>query len=699
MTLPITAFIIEKLLEFDPQFDTGSGDAMSGLFIEPLSVILQPVSNELAVIQAAGSILTILESSNPDAFPEDIVDALASNAIVSRKTGQVGSDVERLRFFEPQAFSAQQGVLVWLGPSGQRYTNAQPVSFTRAEMSLNQEGSLYYVDIPIVAIDQGASFNTAENTITSMETTPAGVASMSNLFGVSEGRTRETNTELINRIKIAVTVRALVTGRGIIVTLTENFASLVEVQPIGMGAPEMMRDIVYNVHIGGNVDIYVRASAFTQASQDVFGLKLDTTRQQAGLSVVSCPVADSPVTLTNLSVDRTSRTPTVKSIDGFVTFAEGVDYTISDAAGTITRRKNAVEDPLTLTPSTIFHSIGSGGTATDNKTLSLGAFFTQVRPGMIVTVTGPAAVAGRYTVKTVPNANTATIYGAFPGLSYPVAAVAFEVDENLSVSYDYNPASVDVIAAPRSASRTPYTITTTPVMLLQTIEVLDPLSGNPTGTLLDGQGGYGIGGFGQGGYGIGTGADYALVVAQPTLRFSAKEDNYIEFAQSQVGISVRVTYLWSSSIAAMQAFCDDRDNQSETASLIVKQFIPVYVDGQAVVRYKIPASTQATAISVAAMTSLVTDLITNISGGASLELSDLVDLLYNNGASEVDLDGLEKLRGSIHNENGVVQFVFPSTTGVMSIPSDPIPDPTDKPLSPRIARFVPGAITLSRGLA
>src|SRR5260370_39955094 len=103
MTLPITDFIIQRLLEFDSSFDVGSGVATTGLLIEPLSVVLQPIADELTVVQATQSVLTILQSADPDSFPEDIVDAIASNVFVERDLGSIGSTVERLRCVEPQA--------------------------------------------------------------------------------------------------------------------------------------------------------------------------------------------------------------------------------------------------------------------------------------------------------------------------------------------------------------------------------------------------------------------------------------------------------------------------------------------------------------------------------------------------------------------------------------------------------------------
>ena len=692
MSLPITAFIVQRLLEFDPTFDVGSGVATSGLMIEPLSVVLQPVVDELTVVQATQSILTILESAAPDLFPEDVVDAIASNFIVSRRPGQIGSTTQRMRFFEPQAFSAPQRVLIWRGQSSLRYTNSEPVQISRAEMALNQDGSLYYVDIPVVATDQGSDYNADPNTITTMESAPVGLASTGNLFRVSDGVSRETNTQLISRIKVAVTVRALVTGRGIIVTLTENFTTIVEVQPIGFGAPEMMRDIVYNVHIGGDVDVFVRGSALAATQQDIINLKVDASRLASQVTSMTLLEQDIGYFIGWAAIDRTLRAPTVKSIDGFVLYAEGHDYALDDLNGILSRAAG----------STIFHlsESSNGGAVISAKRLRhtiMSSFFQNVRAGMILTVTGPSGVAGRYTIKSQIASDTVEIYGTFPVASQ--SNVNFQVDDLLRIEFDYNPVSIDVVATPRSTGRAGYTISNVPLMRIAAMEVLDPITLQPTGAVFNVKGGYGAGGYGQGIYGQGSQSDYRLVVTDPTARFSAKESNYVEFLQSNVGMSVRVSYLYDTDIPALQAFVEDPQNRTEAASLLVRHFVPIYVESQQAIVYTIKASTLATAPTVDVVAALVADLVNNVVEGASLELSDIVDLLYNNGADEVDLDGLQALRGELHHQDGTVEYLLPTPKGLLTIPNAPITDPSQRPLSQRIARFISGTINLTRNVA
>jgi hypothetical protein len=409
---------------------------------------------------------------------------------------------------------------------------------------------------------------------------------------------------------------------------------------------------------------------------------LDATRTRQGFSTVTLLEEGVAYPLTHQSIDRSAGNPVVQSVDGAVSYEEGTDYVVLDETGVISRPPG----------STIFHTTGAGG-VTSGKQLTCAGAFNNARPGMQLTVLAPSSVAKRYTIRTKLSSDIIEIYGTFAA---NVGGVSFQVDDILAVSYFYNPCSVDIVAASRSSERDDYTIKDVPVLLFRAAEVLDPLSGETTGETLNMNGGYGYGGIGYGPYGIGTEADYRLVVPTPTLRFSSRESNYLEFLQKHIGVSVRLSYLHAPSILPIQAFCDDRDNQTEAASLLVRNFIPVFVSNDSEIEYGIPASSEATAITADAMTALVKSFIDDVDAGKALEFSDIVDLLYSNGAERVDLGTLMKTYGVIHHTDGSIEFVDATAAGLLSIPEEAIPDPTDKPLSPRIARFIAETITLKR---
>jgi hypothetical protein len=454
----------------------------------------------------------------------------------------------------------------------------------------------------------------------------------------------------------------------------------------------MMRDIVYNVHIGGDVDVWVKTASVSSAQKDVVGLQIDTSRRRPNASTVALLEQAVFYDLGRSSIDRTVVAPVVTAIDGATTYKEGSDYIVDDIGGTIARPAG----------SSMFHLEEDGArgqilagqkqlTHTTNPT-----FFQNVRAGMILNVNGPAPVSGRYTVKRQVNAGTIEIYGNFPATA---AGVSFQVDELLSVRYEYNPVTVDLVRVPRSSGRVAFTITDVPILQVTGVQKLDPLTLLPTGVLFRDRGGFGAGPFGAGVYGVGTGADYQLRVSDPTLRFSVREDNYLEFRQSFARQSARVLFDYDRDVPALQAFCDDPENQPEAASLLVRRFVPVYVDGSEPIAYTIPAASQATAASEAEMLAKLVGFINGLAEGQSLEASDLIDLLYNNGADEVDIDPLMRLRGAIQHQDGSVEFIAPDPRGILAIPNRPIPDPSPRPLSPRIARFIARNLTVRRTIA
>jgi uncharacterized phage protein gp47/JayE len=697
MALPVTDFIVERLLEFDSTFDTGGGIATTALMVNPLSVVLQPLRDELDEIQANQSILSVLEDDAPDDFDEDIVDALASNVFIERKEGDIATGTVRVRFFSPQDVDIGVGLASFLDSGGNRFINVNSVSITSAEMGLNIDGSLYYVDIPVEAEEEGDDGNVDAGGIQSFENEPPNVANVTNLADFSGGVDRETNTELIDRIGVAVTVRALVTGRGIITTMQDNFSTIEEIHPIGFGDPEMQRDIVFNTHIGGNVDVWVKTPDLTEETFDVVSIVADTTRQTKEKSSVVM-LSPSPTTypLRHGGIDRTNFTPTAKSADGFITYIETTDYVLSDSAGTIARVGSG--NIFNASGTTGVFS-GTNGVQADQKTLKDSAApWTSVRPGMQLKITSPSSVAGVYSIKTV-SASSLTIYGTFPVGS--VGTVAWQVDDIVIVEYEYNPVAIDVIESVRSTSRTNFTITDTPLMKLKTIEVLDPTTLQPTGTFLDPTGGYGQGGFGVGAFGVGTAADFVLKVVIPNLRFSADEDNFIDISTSKLGFNLRITYDTATEISSYQTFVDNDQERVETASLKVKHFIPVFVDTTTGgIDYKVKAS-NTSAKTATEIQTLVEDLIENTTIKTNLELSDIVDLLYNSGADQVDLDF--GLTGEIHHTNGDVEFINNTDEGILEIPGNLPTDgtltDTDKPLSKNIAHFVTGTVVLNRTTA
>ena len=302
--LPIYDFIKARLKEADPNFELRPGTAFEQLFLKPLSFILQPLRSEADDIQISQSALRIMSTADPDAFNEEAVDSIASNVFVYRVDGGYSYGIVRVYYNKPVDREWPVSGASFLGADGQTFYNSTPYAITASEMGAQIDGGFYFLDIPVVSSLKGSEGNVPAGGIVTMLGDTAAV-SVTNREPFQGGVSRETNTQLINRTKRSIAVRDLVTTKGINAILFEAFpTAITELQPVGFGDVEMMRDIMFNTHVGGKVDVYIKTPTVKTTFKDFVGLLVDTTRQARALVSVQM-IGAGPISLRNPNIDRT----------------------------------------------------------------------------------------------------------------------------------------------------------------------------------------------------------------------------------------------------------------------------------------------------------------------------------------------------------------------------------------------------------
>lgn len=276
--LPIADFIRTRLFEYDSNFEVRKGSAYDTLVFKPLQFVLQPFRDEADELFIAQSLRRILQQEDPDAFNEELVDDLVANVFVTRNEGDRSSGIARLYYAAPVNREYPTQGLTVVGNNGKNYTNPSPYSITAEQMSAQIENGLYYFDIAVTSEDLGSDTELDPGGLVSVPG-DEDLTTVTNKSKIQGGQTRETNTQLIERARNAITVRDLVTGKGFSATLFENFPSIIrEIQAVGFGDKEMMRDILFNAHVGGKHDGWVKTANVTQKSADFIGVLIDTTR-------------------------------------------------------------------------------------------------------------------------------------------------------------------------------------------------------------------------------------------------------------------------------------------------------------------------------------------------------------------------------------------------------------------------------------
>lgn len=278
MALPILDFLIKRMEEYDPTFEHRPGTAFSDLFMQPLAMITQPIRDEINEIYISQSLKRIQDLDDPDLYPEQWVDELVANLYVFRRQGAKAAGSVRVYFTEPKELNYISETLEFTNSNSQKYYNISPVIITKQEMNNNTELEFYYVDVPIQALEEGESYEVAEGGIIASSEPDA--IRVFNTYPISGGLDRETNLELIARTQKSIGVRDMNTGKGFNAIMFETFLNkIVELQPIGFGDPEMMRDIIYNYHIGGRIDGWVKTPKINDGFFNAVGLNVDFTRR------------------------------------------------------------------------------------------------------------------------------------------------------------------------------------------------------------------------------------------------------------------------------------------------------------------------------------------------------------------------------------------------------------------------------------
>lgn len=279
MQLPVITFIQARLSEVDPAFEVREGTAHYDLFVIPQQFMLQPLNNFIAQRLVAQSVKLMLEDPTPDTpttFASSDVDNAASNVYVSRNQGNISTTTVRVSYITAKALEFP-ALTAQFTAGSLNFFNSTNYTLSQSQMALQSNGSLFFADIPVQAELAGDQYNVLPGAITAFlnDTDAVIVTNLSKAVG---GLPTETNTQLLDRIPNSIAVRDLETGKGIDAILGSNFQFLSEIISIGMGDPEMQRDIIYNVHIGSHTDVYLKTPSLTTGTAIFNDLVPDTTR-------------------------------------------------------------------------------------------------------------------------------------------------------------------------------------------------------------------------------------------------------------------------------------------------------------------------------------------------------------------------------------------------------------------------------------
>jgi len=241
-TVDLPTFVRQRLSEEFPQYNNGEGDAIVDAAIGPAQLLFEPLVREIKAVKQN------LSLKDPAQLNVQEAESLGANYFATRKTGERARGVARLYFTSPKA-KAVTPVNYATSDTGLRFTPNGTQSIRLEEMVFNAEGGLYYFDVNFVAERSGDEYNVDSRQIVSIDGVDDCVR-VTNVRRFTGGVPEESTTEYVGRIGQSVSEKSLTGVRGIVATLTANFPDAVRVGVVGMGDPEMMRDIIRGGSLG-----------------------------------------------------------------------------------------------------------------------------------------------------------------------------------------------------------------------------------------------------------------------------------------------------------------------------------------------------------------------------------------------------------------------------------------------------------------
>lgn len=241
-TVDLAVFLSDRLKQAFPEMATDEGDAITDLLIKPAVLLWDPFVREVLRIRSGQSF------RDPTSLTTEEAEALGANLFSERATGEFTRGQARVYFAQPRAATLNP-MNFFTTKSGLHFFPDGTQAITVDEMLLNQEGSLYYFDVNVIAQEQGTAYNIGPNELVNIANLD-GTQRVTNLRRYQNGEDSETAADFVSRTEQELTERSMVTLRGIGAKVPRAFPAVTRLAVVGFGDPEMQRDVIRGGGLG-----------------------------------------------------------------------------------------------------------------------------------------------------------------------------------------------------------------------------------------------------------------------------------------------------------------------------------------------------------------------------------------------------------------------------------------------------------------
>lgn len=570
--LPVEAFIAQALKERFPDLDIRPGSALYQAFAKPGAFIHQPFSDMLNVLRRNQSLRYFQY-----ALPEEL-DRLVANYLIERKGALNANGTVRVYFNQAAAqvvglearFSTNDAIT---------FQPAQTVSISAADILLNFENGLYYVDVAVVAIAAGEDGVIDAGQITQV-TGVTNAVSATNKAAFFGGRDEESNAALVIRTQRSIATRTITSVYAIQAILDEVFGeALISLAVVGYGDDEMLRDRaksvvsfdeVFTVAYARKLNVSIAADGTVWSSA---GAPPSTNRYLAAIADTQNSYSEPDSTKINnpyfffrLPIVRNGQTVYTAVQRGDVIRVTKVDQS---AGPDPDDGDYTVVDIVYATPY-LGHATG-GGDPEKTMLLVLDRPFSNPQSTGIVITPGSADLTEyKYEIVSGVNSDEFKVGGAVDVYVHTANSFNDELIISQLFATAHSPEFLEVPVSDQvvlNPINQPYyedgKVFQLPVISFVRVEQIDPTNASLVLRELE------------------QGKDFIYISTSPELRLTPQETGTLRFiGSSLLGARIRIVYETNVDIGGIQEYLGGSDRRDVTKSILVKAARAALVDVQ-----------------------------------------------------------------------------------------------------------------------
>lgn len=241
-TVDVRAFLLDLLNQRFPDTPTGDQDAISELFILTSELMLAPFKREIQRLRQNQSL------QNPTTLSIDEAESLGGNYFVERPKGDRATGKVRAYYRNPRGLSVTSANVATTR-SNLGFVPVTEQGISADQMLFNTEGSLYFMDIAVQAVQPGDQYNVEPGEIIAMLGLEDAIR-VTNLSRFRNGVKEATAEDYVEIIRKSLGEQSMVTAPGLFSQSPKALPEITRMALVGADDPRMRRDILRGSSLG-----------------------------------------------------------------------------------------------------------------------------------------------------------------------------------------------------------------------------------------------------------------------------------------------------------------------------------------------------------------------------------------------------------------------------------------------------------------